>query len=127
MSDLPNSTTSSGALVAAWNRAWICKQIANSAFSKTLQRAVGSSLEGLAGKITAGIVADERAHAPPLLAGKPNVGFDEVRRVAQSVLGHRLVLDYSARLEGWTPQRMVERLVETVPEVGRQLPQDVSV
>jgi MoxR-like ATPase len=67
------------------------------------------------------------SRAAAILAGKPNVGFDEVRRVAQSVLGHRLVLDYSARLEGWTPQRMVERLVEAVPEVGRQLPQDVSV
>jgi len=67
------------------------------------------------------------SRAAALLAGKPNVGFDEVRRVAQSVLGHRLVLDYSARLEGWTPQRMVERFLESVPEVGRQLPQDVNV
>lgn len=67
------------------------------------------------------------ARAAALLAGKPNVGFDEVRRVAVSVLGHRLVLDYAARLEGWTPQRMVDRLVEAVPEVGREVPQDVTV
>ena len=67
------------------------------------------------------------ARAAALLAGKPNVGFDEVRRVAVSVLGHRLVLDYSARLEGWTQVRMVERLVDAVPEVGRPVPQDVEV
>ena len=50
---------------------WIRKQIANSAFSITLQLAVGSSddmLEGLARKIAARVLADERAHAPPLLA-----------------------------------------------------------
>ena len=67
------------------------------------------------------------SRAAALLAGKPNVGFDDVRRVAVSVLGHRLVLDYAAKLEGWTPQRMVERLVEAVPEVGREVPQDVEV
>ena len=67
------------------------------------------------------------SRAAALLAGKPNVGFDEVRRVAESVLGHRLVLDYAAKLEGWTPPRMVERLVEAVPEVGREVPQDVEV
>ncbi len=67
------------------------------------------------------------ARAAALVAGKPNAGFDEVRRVAVSVLGHRLVLDYSARLEGWTAVRMVERLLEAVPEVGRPLPQDVAV
>ncbi len=67
------------------------------------------------------------SRAAALLAGKPHVGFDEVQRVAFSVLGHRLVLDYAARLEGWTPRRMVETLLETIPEVGRAVPQDVQV
>ncbi len=65
------------------------------------------------------------SRAAALLAGKPNVGFDEVRRVAKSVLSHRLILDYSARLEGWTPQRMVDLLLDAVPEVARELPADV--
>ena len=65
------------------------------------------------------------SRAAALLAGKPNVGFDEVRRVAVSVLSHRLILDYSARLEGWTPQRVVELLLDAVPEVARELPADV--
>ncbi|MBX3439659.1 MAG: MoxR family ATPase [Planctomycetaceae bacterium] len=67
------------------------------------------------------------SRAAALLAGKPHVGFDDVRRVAVCVLGHRLVLDYSARLEGWTSVQMVERLLASVPEVGRPLPRDVEV
>lgn len=61
-----------------------------------------------------------------LLAGKPNVGFDEVRRVAPCVLGHRLILDYAARMDGWDSQRMVQRLLEVVPEVARGLPEDLK-
>lgn len=66
------------------------------------------------------------ARAAALLAGKPNAGFDEVRRVAPSVLTHRLILDYSARMEGWTPARMVDTLLESVPEVARAIPADVE-
>jgi MoxR-like ATPase len=75
----------------------------------------------------AAIALADTARSAALLQGKPNVGFDEVRRVAPSVLGHRLILDYAARLEGWTPGRMVERLLEAVPEVGRPLPPDLVV
>ena len=35
------------------------------------------------------------------------MGFDEVRRVAAPAMAHRLVLDYSARLEGWDGARVV--------------------
>jgi MoxR-like ATPase len=66
------------------------------------------------------------ARAAALLAGKPNVGFEEVRRVAHPVLRHRLILDYSARLENWTPSRMVDRVLESVPEVPREMPADVA-
>lgn len=66
------------------------------------------------------------ARAAALVAGKPNAGFDEVRYVAPSVLGHRLILDYSARMEGWTTARMVELLLDQVPEVGRPIPADVE-
>ena len=67
------------------------------------------------------------ARAAALVAGKPNAGFEEVRLVAASVLGHRLILDYAARLEGWTPRKMVERLLETVPDIGRDIPADIRV
>ena len=66
------------------------------------------------------------SRAAALLAGKPNVGFDDVKKVAGSVLGHRLILDYAARLEGWTPAKMIQSLLDAVPEVGRELPEDLA-
>jgi MoxR-like ATPase len=62
-----------------------------------------------------------------LLRGKPNVGFDEVRRVAAPAMAHRLVLDYAARLEGWDGRRVVAALLEAIPEVERGLPQTLEV
>jgi MoxR-like ATPase len=67
------------------------------------------------------------ARAAALVAGKPNVGFDEVRRVAANVLCHRLILDYSARLDGWTSEKLVAQLLATIPEVARPIPADVRV
>jgi MoxR-like ATPase len=61
-----------------------------------------------------------------LLRGKPNVGFNEIRRVAPAALSHRLVLDYSARLEGWSSRRLVAALLDAVPEVERGLPQTLE-
>jgi MoxR-like ATPase len=75
----------------------------------------------------AAIALSTTSRAAALLAGKPNVGFAEVRKVAPAVLGHRVLLDYAARLEGWTPPKLVARLLETVPEVGREIPEDVQV
>ena len=66
------------------------------------------------------------SRAAALLAGKPNVGFQEVKKVAPCVLGHRLILDYSARLEGWTTAKMVDLLLVRVAEVAHQLPADVK-
>jgi MoxR-like ATPase len=61
-----------------------------------------------------------------LLRGKPNVGFDEVRRVAAPAMAHRLVLDYTARLEGWDGRRVVGALLDAVPELERGLPQTLE-
>jgi len=61
-----------------------------------------------------------------LLRGKPNVGFDEVRRVAAPAMAHRLVLDYAAKLEGWDGRRLVAALLVAVPEIERGLPQTLE-
>jgi MoxR-like ATPase len=74
----------------------------------------------------AAIALAETARAAALLAGKPNVGFDEVRKVMPCALGHRLLLDYAARLEGWNPRAMVKRVLEAVPEVDRDMPEDLK-
>ena len=73
----------------------------------------------------AAIALANTSRAAAILSGKPNVGFHEVQKVAPCVLGHRLILDYSARLEGWTPLKMVELLTSRVAEVAHQFPADV--
>lgn len=74
----------------------------------------------------AAIALAATSRAAALLAGKPNVGFAEVQRVAPSVLAHRLILDYAARLEGWTSLKMVDHLLAAIPEVARELPEDLQ-
>ncbi len=75
----------------------------------------------------AAIALAATSRAAALLKGKPNVGFEEVKRVAMCVLGHRIILDYAARLEGWTSQKLVASLLESVREVARAVPEDLSV
>lgn len=75
----------------------------------------------------AAIALAATARGAALLAGKPNAGFQEVQRVAPSVLGHRLILDYAARLEGWTPLTMAEHVVDRIPQVSRDVPEDVQI
>src|SRR5215218_2918746 len=66
------------------------------------------------------------ARALALMHGKPNAGFDDVRRVAAPAIAHRLVLDYAATLEGWDGRRIVAALLEAVPEIERGLPQTLE-
>jgi MoxR-like ATPase len=66
------------------------------------------------------------SRALALMRGKPNTGFDEVRQVAAPAMAHRLVLDYTARLEGWDGRRVVEALLAAVPEIERGLPQTLE-
>jgi MoxR-like ATPase len=79
------------------------------------------------GSPRAAIALAGASRAAALLAGKPNVGFDEVRRVAPAVLGHRLLMDYTARIEGWTPAKLIDKLLESVPELPRSIPEDLKV
>ena len=74
----------------------------------------------------AAIAIGSVARGLALLRGKPNVGFDDVKRVAAAAIAHRLVLDYAARLEGWDGRRIVGALLDAVPEVERGLPQTLE-
>ena len=73
----------------------------------------------------AAIAMAESGRAAALLAGRPNVDFGDVRRVAVAALAHRLVLEHAARLEGLTAATVVERTVRAVDPVGRSLPAEV--
>lgn len=59
----------------------------------------------------AAIALAEAARAYALLAGRPSVGFDDVRAVAFAVFNHRLILDYRAKLDGVTPRTVVDALL----------------
>jgi MoxR-like ATPase len=65
-----------------------------------------------------------RAHA--LLEGRANVGFDDVRRLARACLGHRLVLDYRAPLDGITRADVVDAVLAAVHELERPLPKELA-
>lgn len=62
------------------------------------------------------------ARAMGALRGKPHAGFEEVRDVAVPALAHRLVLDYTARLEGKDAKWIVDEVLRHVGELSEPLP-----
>ncbi len=53
--------------------------------------------------------------ARAILHGRLHVTTDDIRAVAYPVLRHRLVTTFNADAEGITTDRIIERLIETVP------------
>jgi len=51
-----------------------------------------------------------------VLAGRVNVSFDDIRRVALPALRHRLILSYEAEAKGVTSDRVVSELLTAVPD-----------
>ncbi|MEM7582319.1 MAG: MoxR family ATPase [Acidobacteriota bacterium] len=80
---------------------------------------------GASPRAAIGMAEASRAHA--LLAGRPTVGFDDVRAVALPVLGHRLILNYQARFDRVDSARVVDRLLATVDETGLELAAGVEL
>ena len=66
------------------------------------------------------------SRALALMRGKPNVGFEEVRDVAPSALSHRLVLDYTARLDAKDAASVVQDILAAVGELTQPLPATVQ-
>ncbi len=75
----------------------------------------------------AAIAMAESARAVALLAGRPSVGFEDVRAVAEPVLNHRLILNYQARLENVSASAVVSALLASVDEADMKLPEGVEV
>jgi MoxR-like ATPase len=73
------------------------------------------------------IALAEAARAHALLCGRPTVGFEDVRAVAVPALQHRVLLVYKARLDRITPAQVIEQLLERVPAVPLDLPDDIEV
>jgi MoxR-like ATPase len=75
----------------------------------------------------AAIAIAEAARANALVAGRPSVGFEDVKIVASPVLNHRLILNYQARFDRMTPSKLVSELLNQLDETGLNLPKDVEL
>ncbi len=75
----------------------------------------------------AAIAIAEAARANALVAGRPSVGFEDVKLVAQPVLNHRLILNYQARFDRMTTSKLVTELLGQLDETGLNLPKDVEL
>jgi len=74
----------------------------------------------------AAISIAEAGRARALLHGRPNVDFDDVDAVAASALGHRIVLEHKARIDGLSARELVKRLIAATDAVGAGLPGGLS-
>jgi len=75
----------------------------------------------------AAISIAEAARGNALVAGRPSVGFEDVKTVAGPVLNHRLILNYQARFDRMTPSKLVAELLGQLDETGLNLPSDMEV
>jgi MoxR-like ATPase len=62
------------------------------------------------------------ARARGLRHGRPHASFEDVQAVARSVLGHRVILEHTARLDGATTAGVVEKLLAEIPASPKALP-----
>jgi len=75
----------------------------------------------------AAIAIAEASRGNALIAGRPTVGFEDVRAVAPSVLNHRVLLSYKAKFDRVDSYRVIDELLESMDEAGLDLPSDVEV
>jgi MoxR-like ATPase len=75
----------------------------------------------------AAIALAEAGRAFALLAGRPTVGFEDIKEVAAPVLNHRLLLNYKARLDQMDTFTLIRELLAAVEEAGLDLPAGVTL
>jgi MoxR-like ATPase len=75
----------------------------------------------------AAIAIAEAARSRALLAGRPTVGFEDVKAVAAPVLNHRLILNYKARLDQVDTFAVIRDLLAGIEETGLNLPADMKI
>lgn len=73
---------------------------------------------GASPRAAIGLAAAARASA--LCDGRMHAGFEDVEKSVGSVLGHRLVISYQARIEGLTPAGAVNRILGSVPRTAHE-------
>jgi MoxR-like ATPase len=75
----------------------------------------------------AAIAIAEAARAYALIAGRPTVGFEDIKAVAAPVLNHRLILNYKARLDQIDAFAVIRDLLAAIEETGMNLPDDMKL
>ena len=71
-----------------------------------------------------GLGAGARARA--LMLGRTHAGFDSVRELFGAVMNHRILLDYSARIDGVSVDRIMNDILDGVDEYSKSLPAGVK-
>ena len=71
-----------------------------------------------------GLGAAARARA--LLDGQPQAGFDGVAACLSAVMNHRLILDYTARIDGVSVHAVLHDLLSSVDQYSKPLPAGVK-
>jgi len=82
--------------------------------------AAGGVRYGASPRAALALAAAARARA--LLASRLNASFEDVGALARHVLGHRIILEHHARLDGRTTADVVDDLLVEVPMHDRALP-----
>jgi MoxR-like ATPase len=83
-------------------------------------KAAAGAKFGASPRAALALAAGSRARA--LLANRMNASFEDVRQIAIPVLQHRIILDYSARLDGRKPADVIKALLEEVPGQDETIP-----
>ncbi len=52
-----------------------------------------------------------------MLHGQSHASIEGVKAVARSVLRHRIALNFNGQAEGWTPNKIVDKLLDAVKPV----------
>ncbi|MFW6061574.1 MAG: AAA family ATPase, partial [Planctomycetota bacterium] len=59
-----------------------------------------------------------------VLHGRYHVATEDIQAVAKPVLRHRIVTNFNADAEGFTPDRIIEKLLEIVPDKESKIASD---
>jgi len=73
------------------------------------------------------IAMAEAARGQALLAGRPTVGFEDVKHIAPAVLAHRVILNHQARFDQLEAGAVVGELLEHLEPAPLDLPADIEV
>jgi MoxR-like ATPase len=74
----------------------------------------------------AAIAVAEAARGVALLAGRPSVGFEDVKEVFSSALNHRIILNYKAKFEGVNQDLVLKEVCQKIKETDIELPAGLS-